>query len=389
MALSTEELAARVQKAIKASGMTQQNLAEIIGVDPTALSRALAGKRNFKPLELALIAEKLRIPVQRLLAADDDDDLGEAGLAARAQTGATPAVDEALARVQQMLELDELLCELGHKSSTLPKASRMPSGLPHEQGERLAGALRSRLGISTADLPVEISPFATYIEDKLNIDVAIEPLTLGLDGLAVGRANFQLIMVSSSIPATRQRYTLAHELGHLLAGDGRKIDGRKVQVDENIMGGKSPAETRANAFAAAFLMPAEALRAAYGGYTGITQQFIADLLGRYRVSLDALAYRLHNVGITNAAQREEIRRMSSVRIAMRQGRAADLQARRDWRWPDGLLSRALEAYARGEISIRPIAELLEIDENLLLEELAPPQFGPSEPSDDDELVPFL
>jgi hypothetical protein len=190
--------------------------------------------------------------------------------------------------------------------------------------------------------------------------------------------------VSSWIPATRQRYTIAHELGHLLAGDGGDI-----QVDENIMGGKTPAESRANAFAAAFLMPEEALRAAHGGRSGVTQQFIADLLGRYRVSLDALAFRLHNIGILTASQREDVRRMSSARISLRQGRAADLQARHDQRWPSGLLSRAVEAYAKGKISIRPISRLIGIDENLLLEELAPPQLAASTPAEDDELVPLL
>jgi Zn-dependent peptidase ImmA (M78 family)/transcriptional regulator with XRE-family HTH domain len=384
MALSTEALAARVQKAIKASGTTQDRLAKTINLNPTALSRALAGTRNFKPLELALIAETLGIPVQRLLADGEQDDIGEASIAARTQPDASPAVEEALARVQQMLELDELLCELGCKSPASLLSVPMVNGSPHEQGERLAMDLRTRLGIGIADLPVEISSLATDLEDRMGIDVAIEPLPRGLDGLAVARCNFQLIMVSSSIPATRQRYTIAHELGHLLAGDGGDI-----QVDENIMGGKTPAESRANAFAASFLMPAEALRAAHGGRSEVTQQFVADLLSRYRVSLDALAFRLHNVGILTVSQREDVRRMSSARISLRQGRAADLQARRERRWPSDLLCRAVEAYAKGKISIRPISKLLDIDENLLLEELSPPQLAASAPADDDELVPLL
>jgi Zn-dependent peptidase ImmA (M78 family)/DNA-binding XRE family transcriptional regulator len=384
MALSTEALAARVQEAVRDSGMTQDRLAKTIDMNPTALSRALAGKRNFKPLELALIAETLGIPVQGLLADDEREDVGEASIAARTQPDASPAVEEALARVRQMLELDELLCELGCKSPAPLPSIPMANGSPQEQGERLAMDLRTRLGIGIADLPAEVGSLATDLEDRMNIDVAIEPLTRGLDGLAVARCNFQLIMVSSSIPATRQRYTIAHELGHLLGGDGGDI-----QVDENIMGGKTPAESRANAFAAAFLMPAEALRAAQGGRSGVTQQFIADLLSRYRVSLDALAFRLHNVGILTASQREDVRRMSSARISLRQGRAADLQARRDRRWPSGLLSRAVEAYEKGKISIRPISGLIGIDENLLLEELAPPQLAASAPAGDDELVPLL
>lgn len=62
---------------------------------------------------------------------------------------------------------------------------------------------------------------AADVADKFNVDVAIEPLEHGLDGLAISRQGYSLIMVSSSIAAHRQRYTIAHELGHLMAGAGR------------------------------------------------------------------------------------------------------------------------------------------------------------------------
>jgi hypothetical protein len=119
----------------------------------------------------------------------------------------------------------------------------------------------------------------------------------------------------------------------------------------------------------------------------------ADLLARYRVSLDALAFWLHNLGIINAAGRDAVRRVSSARIALRQGRASDLQACHDQRWPDGLLRRAVEAYAKGRISIRPIAQLIKVDPDTLLEELAPPRparpGAAAGPESDDELVPML
>ena len=57
----------------------------------------------------------------------------------------------------------------------------------------------------------------------------------------------------------------------------------------------------------------------------------------------ALAFRLHDLGIINAAERDTVRRISFVRVALRQGRASDLQARHDWHWPGGLLCRAVES----------------------------------------------
>src|ERR1039457_3590112 len=119
-------------------------------------------------------------------------------------------------------------------------------------------------------------------------------------------------MISSSIAAHRQRNTIAHELGRLMASDHGDI------VDENINYSRTPEESRANAFASAFLMPANARRIAFGDQSGATDQLIADLLARFRVSLDALAFRLHTLNIIDAAGRDTVRRMSSARIALRQ-----------------------------------------------------------------------
>ena len=383
-----EMLADRVREAMQASGMSQRALGQTIGMDPPTMSKALAGKRGFKPLELALISEALGISVQQLLA-DDETEIRRPreSVLARVQPEANPATEQALARARQMLELDELLIEQGFSALPMARSPRPSSGQPYQQGEILAQRLRSQSGLGDADLPTDVGQLAADVEDKFNADVAIEPLERGLDGLAISRQGYSLIMVSSSIAAHRQRYTIAHELGHLTAGDQGDI------VDENINYSKTPAETRANAFAAAFLMPAGALRTAVGDQSAPTEELIADLLARYRVSLDALAFRLHNLGIINAAGRDAVRRMSSARIALRQGRASDLQARHDQRWPDGLLRRAVEAYAKGRISIRPIAQLINVDPDTLLEELAPPRLARPgaavDPECDDELVPML
>jgi Zn-dependent peptidase ImmA (M78 family)/transcriptional regulator with XRE-family HTH domain len=385
MALTTEMLADRVRAAMEASGMSQRALGQAIGFDPPTMSKALSGKRGFKPLELALISETLGVSVQQLLA--DDETTAREAVLARVQPEGSPATEQALARVRQMLELDGLLSEQGFEAFPAVRPPRPSTGPPYRQGELLAQRLRSQSGLGDADLPTDLSQLAADVEDKFNVDVAIEPLERGLDGLAIWRRHYSLIMVSSSIAAHRQRYTMAHELGHLMAGDQGDI------VDENINYSRTPAETRANAFAAAFLMPAGALRAAAGEQSKPTEELIADLLARYRVSLDALAFRLHNLGIIDAAGRDSVRRMSSTRIALRQGRASDLQARHDQRWPDGLLRRAVEAYAKGRISIRPIAQLINVDPDALLEELAAPRLAPpgttATSESDDELVPML
>ena len=57
VSLTPQTLAERVKQAIHAAGLTQQSVAEAIGIDPSALSRALSGQRDFKSVEIALLVE--------------------------------------------------------------------------------------------------------------------------------------------------------------------------------------------------------------------------------------------------------------------------------------------------------------------------------------------
>ncbi|MET8147025.1 XRE family transcriptional regulator [Actinoplanes sp. NPDC049668] len=363
MAVSSETLISRIRSAMNSAGLSQQSLAQAIGIDPSALSKALGGVRNFKSLEVALIAERLGVSVQSLLS---DSAEPTVAVAARAQPDTSPALMSALDRSRFLLELERLLADLGFGWSASLCDSSGLDGQAYAQGAELSRRTRAWMGIGDDDLPYELTELSDLLEQKLGIDIGFEPLPTGLDGLCATCGGFRLALVSSNIAATRQRFTLAHELGHLVAGDSQDL-----LVDEDVFGRRTPEETRANAFAAAFLMPEAAIRAAVP-HGGASEEIVAQLLGRFGVSLDALAFRLHNVGVVNAAGRDRVRSMSSNRIALRSGRASDLQARGDRRAPGNLLDRAMEAYFQGRISVRPLAELLAIDPELLLAELRPP-----------------
>ncbi|BBH64808.1 hypothetical protein ACTI_14930 [Actinoplanes sp. OR16] len=374
MAVTREILAERVRAAITAAGRTQLSLALEIGLDHTALSKALNGTRNFKSLEVALIAEHLGISMEDLLSESDASTPAPA-MAARAQPDVSPALREALERSDRLLELHRLLTDLGFgwAETTLDLPEFV--GPPHRQGADLADRLRREAGLGDEDLPYQLSDLSELLEKRLGLDVGFEPLPTGLDGLSLSSGGLGLALVSSGIAATRQRFTLAHELGHLAAGDSQRLT-----VDEDVFGRRSPDEIRANAFAAAFLMPEGAIREAVPH--GVTEEIIVDLLSRFGVSLDALAFRLHNVGVVDAAGRDRIRSLSSSRIALRAGRARDLQARNDRRVPGNLLSRGIEAYVQGSISVRPLADLLKVDPRDLLDELTPPARSPIPPEED-------
>jgi Zn-dependent peptidase ImmA (M78 family) len=287
------------------------------------------------------------------------------------QVGANPAVEEAVRFTQELLDLDALLTELGRpprpSAVTWPTANAALS--PAVQGRTLAGALRKRLGLDRQDLPYHLDELAALLEQSLAVDIAFQPLPDGLDGLAVTSGDFRLAVVSSGIFATRQRFTLAHEIGHLLAGDADELT-----VDEDVLGGNSDQEQRANAFAAAFLLPKDALREAIPNGV-LSETEVAGLLGRLGVSRDALAIELHRLHLVSREECDRIRTMASARLTSRPGRTTDLQARDRTRVPGNLLERATAAYASGELGVRPLARLLGKHPDRLLDELTPPR-GP-------------
>lgn len=338
-------------------------------------------QREFKSLEIALIADHLGITVESLVSENPSIAQG-ASTAARIQPGANPAIKQALARLNLMLELDRLLVSLGNSNPETENFPLSAVSVPHVQGAQFARNVRGALGL-VGDLPQELDALVQLVEKLLNIDVSLEPLPSGLDGLSAVQGDFRLVLISTHTSAARQRWTLAHEILHVLVGDSIELT-----VDENIFGVKTPVETRANSFAGEFLVPTDTLLVEVKGEK-LTEELIGSLLGRFRVSLDALAFRLHNANIVNHEGRDRIRRMSSKAIALRTGRVSDLQARLDRRLPVRLLNRLYDAYLKGEISIRPIASLLEIEPDLLLTELSTPGISENMTEGEDYEGPVL
>ena len=93
-----------------------------------------------------------------------------------------------------------------------------------------------------------------------------------------------VIVVNSEHSGERQRFTLTHELGHLVLGVDPSAD----------------AEKAAHRFAGAFLMPADAVRMEIGRRrTSIGWSELFSLKRLFGVSVQALVYRCRDLGIFN------------------------------------------------------------------------------------------
>lgn len=108
-----------------------------------------------------------------------------------------------------------------------------------------------------------------------------------------------VIGVNSGQSEVRQRFTIAHELGHyLLHGTEMHVDRFKWRSDVSSKG-TDIEEKEANLFAAEFLMPEVFLRRdirSLSSFDLVEEKKISQLAEQYNVSVQALTFRLAYLG---------------------------------------------------------------------------------------------
>lgn len=135
-----------------------------------------------------------------------------------------------------------------------------------------------------------------WIERAGCIVVHCDFVDLSVDGVTIQAPDLPpCIFLNQNQPSDRQRFTLAHEIGHIVM--------HKVPSPEM--------EDEANAFASALLMPSQELRPKLSGR--LTLQRLAALKPVWRVSMGALLYRAKTIGAITASQSGYLwRQMSSM-----------------------------------------------------------------------------
>jgi Zn-dependent peptidase ImmA (M78 family) len=144
------------------------------------------------------------------------------------------------------------------------------------------------------------------IARRLKAEVRYEPFDGELSGMLFREGGRVIIGVNASHPKTRQRFTIAHELGHMTMHDERHrihidrgfpVRRRDVRSSE----GEDVEEMEANGFAAELLMPAVMLERDLEGKDPDYEddELTRWLANRYKVSLQAMAVRLANLRFQN------------------------------------------------------------------------------------------
>jgi Zn-dependent peptidase ImmA (M78 family) len=205
-----------------------------------------------------------------------------------------------------------------------------------------------------------------------------------------------VIAVATTRNPMRQRSSLAHEIGHVVADDLRA---RTAPVP----GSRSPAEIQADAFARHLLLPVTALHDRFGrpgrDASDVGEPALATVVQEFEVSPSLAAIQLKEAGLIRRQAWDEWRAVSTSMLATRYGwlsqyRAMSAAATQP-RAPQTLMRRAVEGYHRGVVGLGELSRWYGLSAEDLLEQIGPPRdvLAPADvaarPDDLDEDVPLF
>lgn len=386
-AVDEKALGARIAALREARGMTGQELGDALGFSRSQVSKIEHGTRRLEVSELAVIADALEVSLAEVLGVEPSTSLA---LAARVM--AVPHPDDTMPsrrRMRQLLEAEATLVSAtglaesrptpsGHDVLELIAQEGIPSSrAPWQDGEALASLVRDGLGMGRAP----IADVADLAERHFGLDVLAWPTGTGVSGLCAHGRGVVMMLVSTAFTRGHQRFTAAHELAHHLLRDPRE-----VVIDSGLYDGSNPMEKRANAFAAALLMPADGLRDVIAA-RAVDAAVLTGLMRHFGVSYSALLYRLASpgVGVLGVEARDAWlqRPVSAVLRSANDPAPEELTiADESKRIPARLWRSAQAGYQSGRVGIGTLAALADEEPEQLFVRLAADDIKPPAPADD-------
>jgi transcriptional regulator with XRE-family HTH domain len=258
--------------------MSQADLAIALGRTPTSISYWETGTRSPGLEDIVRLAEVLGVEPGELLPSQPPRVLARA----RASQLAVGDLAEIVDRVVAAFEKKQLP-PFG-RPATKASPSDM-AGLVLREAQQVVA-------------PVDIHA----VMKSLKVTSTVEPLPSGLSGFVVFVSdNVPVIVVNKSDAEARQRFSAAHELGHVLLAHHDTF-----HVDLNALEGVPPDynwryEREANEFASALLMPMDMVRHELAQAVGSTIRLLAH---RFQVSDQAMSIRLATLGLSLPANED-------------------------------------------------------------------------------------
>jgi Zn-dependent peptidase ImmA (M78 family) len=268
---------ARLTVARELAGLRKRELAERIDRTAAAVSQYELGQSRPSAATLSRCAVALDLPVEFFGMGRPQLRLDTTHAHFRSLR-ATTAVkrQQALAHVELLWEITEALDQV----IELPQVDLgLPLGIPHGDAARTARTVRKAWDLGSGPvvhLVRNLEARGVVVTRLPSVDAStIDAFSSALHGRPT-------IALSDKGNPMRRRFSVAHELGHLL-------------LHPDPAPGSPAHERQANAFAAEFLMPADQVRSLLPARADV--QALKEIADGYGVSVAALVYRGKDLGV--------------------------------------------------------------------------------------------
>jgi Zn-dependent peptidase ImmA (M78 family)/transcriptional regulator with XRE-family HTH domain len=269
----------RIRQARELRLLTQRELATRVGRTQGAIAHVEAGYKEASPELVSRIAQETGFPLP-FFAAEPPVEFPVNSVMFRARAATTRRQAVAACRYAEILyEMAQILAE--HVTTiTLNLQTRIePPALAAQNTRR---SLRM-----PPDTPI---PHLIDLVERAGVTVLPVPIDLkGVDAFSAwirAESTKPVLAICNRLHGDRLRFSVAHELGHLIMHSDRKL--------------RSDEHARADQFAAEFLMPEPAMRREIN--SPVTLSGIAPLKPRWGVSIQALVRRAYDLQIIGERQ---------------------------------------------------------------------------------------
>jgi Zn-dependent peptidase ImmA (M78 family)/transcriptional regulator with XRE-family HTH domain len=335
---------------------TRQNLTQDelindaqLGWERQTLGQVENGERELKAWELAKISQVLRIDMSSFFP-NDVSPTKQPFVLWRQQPENHKRVEADFIRLCKDYKfLEELNSVDTNGFRKLPRRQIDLRSFKYADTYALAEEIRSDLDLG--DYPA--TGLVKILEEKYGIKFFFNELD-GNGSAASSASDYGLcVLISSSEPAWRQHFSIAHELFHIISWDDSLLEqvySSKEHWNRN--------ESLANAFAAGLLVPTEALHREIrllSKENKLNDAGIVSIARQFGVSLEALLWRM---AALNIISRDSVKKaLTDTRL-----QALDQESRAEAQTPYYLSNRfvrmAYVAYENGEVSRARLAKIL-------------------------------
>lgn len=155
--------------------------------------------------------------------------------------------------------------------------------------EKIVEEIITKLNIISAPVNVE------EIAERCNVQVR-RASAKNISGLLYRKDGVAFMAINSEEPIVRQRFTIAHELGHFFLHHAKDTFIEYRDNKKKVVRGFK--EVEANSFAASLLMPQDFLKRDVGANKhALSEDDVKSLANKYKVSEIAMTYRLTHLNL--------------------------------------------------------------------------------------------